>query len=49
MLGSLIQPGNPANQKTTDLKAKIDEFRKRRKGSTLGGLDWKELRDEGRR
>jgi prevent-host-death family protein len=30
------------------LKA-FEELRKVRKGTTLGGLDWKALRDEGRR
>ncbi len=32
-----------------DRKAAVEDFIKRRKGSSLGGLSWKDLRDEGRR
>jgi len=32
----------------SEIKALIDELRLRRKGVTLGGLDWRTLRDEGR-
>lgn len=40
----------PAEQITRlEIGATIDELRSRRKGIRLGGLDWKSLRDEGRR
>lgn len=33
----------------TSTEGLIEELRALRSGSTLGGLDWKKLRDEGRR
>ena len=34
---------------TTKATRAIEELRRLRKGTTLGGLSWKELRDEGRK
>ncbi len=40
----------PAGQvERRETESVIDELRRRRKGLTLGGLNWKDLRDEGRR
>jgi len=33
----------------SEIRATIDEIKTRRKGLKLAGLDWKSLRDEGRR
>ena len=32
-----------------DVDDAVEQLRRLRKGTTLGGLSWKELRDEGRR
>ncbi len=42
-----LVPVEQSNQSA--VRATIDELRSRRKGLTLRGLDWKALRDEGRR
>ena len=34
---------------TADVNVAIQRLKELRKGTTLGGLDWKELRDEGRK
>ena len=40
----------PARQaKRSETESVIAELRRRRAGLTLGGLNWKDLRDEGRR
>jgi prevent-host-death family protein len=42
-----LVPAEPAER--SDIGAAIDELLIRRKEVTLGGLSWKDLRDEGRR
>lgn len=42
-----LVPVPPASQQ--DLNEVIRRIRELRRGQTLGGIDWRELRDEGRR
>lgn len=42
-----LVPAEPAEQRRID--GVIAELRAVRSGTSLGGLDWKQLRDEGRR
>ena len=42
-----LVPAKKAEQE--DAQAVVDELRALRAGMKLGGLDWKQLRDEGRR
>lgn len=56
LVAKLVAAG-PADERQDDVVPAEDpealdlvrQFRQARKGVTLGGLDWKELRDEGRR
>lgn len=46
----MVPPAAPAGQESvSDLERTVAEMKAARVGVTLGGLDWKELRDEGRR
>jgi prevent-host-death family protein len=38
-----------ATRDQADVDDAVEQLRRFRKGTTLGGLSWKELRDEGRR